>query len=157
MIKQIPRSVIVFLGGAVLLFVFLAVQIGRSVSKLRLPPLAAGEIMLEDVTYRALTPDGTEVTVRAVSALPENNPPTFFRVMQPHARLLDKSGLTSEVTAARGRYDFNKSLLTAEGRVVITRSNGVSLNSERAMLDLNRGSAEAEGAVKFMHRSYGKE
>lgn len=133
---------------AAALTIMLALQARQAVRALRAPVTGAVDMLLSAPLYTAYTKEGRTVRVWAPEGTPDGFPPKVITLLRPEAEIGAKASIT-HVAADLGRYVVAEHAVYMIGNVRLTRSDGTTLNAERARIDIERGTAVAEGSVRL--------
>ena len=140
-------SALLLLASAVFT-ISLVWQAKRAVHELRRPVSGVVDLRLSAPLYTAYTADGRAIRVRAFEGLPDGVPPKVIELIRPEAELT-ADGVLTRIIADRGRYVIDEHTIYMTGNTRLTRSDGVSLQADRARVNTDAGTALAEGHVRL--------
>jgi LPS export ABC transporter protein LptC len=108
----------------------------------------SGQVILEGLTYSGVTRDGTKFRLRAETASENTESPEEVLMTDPWARVETKTGKLMTIKASEGDFFRNRNMIKLKGSVVITRSDGYTLMTDEAIVNLDTGKMTSELPVK---------
>jgi lipopolysaccharide export system protein LptC len=104
-------------------------------------------LRLESPRFSGTTPDGQPFAVTADWALPDAPDPTRIDLGPLAGEFVVEPGQTVRLTAEAGEYRPKDGLLSLDGGVVVTTSDGYRMTAARARADIDARTLRVEGPV----------
>ncbi len=117
-------------------------------SDLELDEIIKGQ-RLAAPNHRSVLGDGSELTVNAARALPDTELKGRINVEEIIARVSEKSGVRTVLTAPEGYFNENNHTATTLGGTLIRRSDGFQAITEGITVEIEENAVRSHGRIEI--------